>query len=188
MSLYLMSLYRGLLRGDDPAIGRLMSRPTQPSEHAVRKFPEDPKTLPPASLLRRLGAMLYDSLLIIAIWMLIGGIAVALNDGKAVQGPFFSSTLFLVTYLFFAGFWTRSGQTLGMQAWRIRIQTEDGCSIGLMQSLIRFFMAMASMLCAGLGYWWMLIDKDKLTWHDRYSETRTVQLPARKKAGNNKGK
>lgn len=154
----------------------------------MRKFPEDAQNLPPASLLRRLGAMLYDSLLIIAMWMLIGGVAVALNDGQAVQGPFFSSTLFLVTYLFFAGFWTRSGQTLGMQAWRVRIQTADGCTIGLMQSLIRFFMALASMLCGGLGYWWMLFDKEKLTWHDRYSESRTVVLPPSKKPSKNKDK
>ncbi len=147
----------------------------------MRKFPESPDQLAPAPLMRRLGAMLYDSLLIIAIWMIIGAVFVALNQGEAVQGPFFKSTLFLVTFLFFAGFWSRSGQTLGMLAWRLRVQTEDGRSISLMQSLLRFFTAAVSFLCLGLGYWWMLFDKGQLTWHDRYSESRVVVLPKAKK-------
>ncbi len=143
----------------------------------MRKFPETPDQLVPASLIKRLAAMLYDSLLVIALWMLVGFIGVALNDGEAAQGPFFKSALFLITFLFFAGFWTRGGQTLGMQAWRIRIQTIDGHSISWMQALIRFFMAMVSALFAGLGYVWILIDKDKRSWHDRYSDTQVVSLP-----------
>lgn len=121
--------------------------------------------------------MLYDSLLVLALWMLIGFIGVGLNGGEAVKGPFFNSALFLITFLFFAGFWTRNGQTLGMQAWRIRIQTKEGYSISWMQALIRFFMALVSALFAGLGYFWVLIDKEKRSWHDRYSETQVVSLP-----------
>ena len=147
----------------------------------MRKFPEQPNKLPNAPLYRRLGAMLYDSLVIIAIWMIVGAIGVALNQGEAIEGPVFSSTLFLVTFLFFAGFWTRNGQTIGMLAWRLRIQTSEGNSITLMQALLRFFTAGVSLLCLGLGYWWMLIDKQGLTWHDRYSETRVVVLPKLKK-------
>ncbi len=149
----------------------------------MRKFPEPQNTLKPASLLRRLAAILYDSLLVAALWMVLGGIGVAINRGEAVSGPLFSSTLFLVTFLFFAGFWTRNGQTLGMQAWRIRVQTPEGCAITLMQALLRFFTAMASAVCFGLGYWWMLFDKQQLTWQDRYSESRVVLLPSRKKTG-----
>lgn len=37
--------------------------------------------------------------------------------------------------------------------------------------------AIASWLCLGLGFLWMLWDKDKRTWHDRYSESQVVRLP-----------
>lgn len=145
----------------------------------MQKFPESPDQLKPASLPRRLGAMLYDGLILLALWMLIGAIGVGLNGGEAVGGPFFKSCLFLVTFLFFAGFWIRNGQTLGMQAWHIRIQTFDGLSISPMQALIRFFAAGAAALPLGLGYWWMLFDRQGLTWHDRYSESCVVLLPKR---------
>ena len=147
----------------------------------MRTFPHCSDELPSAPLLNRLGAMLYDSLIVIALWMVIGAIAVAANGGEAVRGPLFNSALFLTMFLFFAGFWTRKGQTLGMLAWRLRVQTEEGYPINLMQALLRFFTAGASLLCLGLGYWWMLFDKQGLTWQDRYSETRVVLLPKVKK-------
>lgn len=143
----------------------------------MRKFPESADQLKPASLFKRLAAMVYDTLLVVALWMVVGAIGVALNGGEAVGGPFFKSGLFLVTFFFFAGFWTYNGQTLGMQAWRLRIQTPEGYSISYMQALIRFFTALASAAALGLGYWWMLFDREQRTWHDRYSETRVVQLP-----------
>ncbi|WP_207063373.1 RDD family protein [Motiliproteus sp. SC1-56] len=146
----------------------------------MRKFSSS-EPFQPASLLLRLAAMLYDSLIVIALWMLIGAIGVGLNGGEAVEGPFFKSCLFLITFIFFAGFWTRSGQTLGMQAWRIRIQTPDGFTITPLQALIRFFAAMAAALPLGLGYWWMLFDRQGLTWHDRYSESRVVRVPKPRK-------
>lgn len=143
----------------------------------MRKFPETSDQLSSASLTKRLAAMVYDTLLVVSLWMLIGGIGVALNGGEAAEGPVFKSVLFLVTFFFFTGFWTSNGQTLGMQAWRLRIQTEDGYSIGWMQAMIRFFMALVSLLFAGLGYLWILIDKDKRSWHDKYSDSIVVSLP-----------
>ncbi|MEH6471900.1 MAG: RDD family protein [Halopseudomonas sp.] len=137
--------------------------------------------LPPAPLAKRVAAMLYDSLLIAALWMMVGAIGVALNGGDEIGGPLFKSVLFLVTFLFFMVFWTRSGQTLGMLAWGIRIQTLDGQAISGLQALLRFFCAGLSLVCLGTGYWWMLFDKQQRTWHDRYSDSQVVQLPKRKK-------
>lgn len=56
---------------------------------------------PNASLVKRVMAMVYDSLLVLAVWMLVGYIAIAFNDGQAVKGPWFNSILFMVTYGFF---------------------------------------------------------------------------------------
>lgn len=131
----------------------------------------------PASLWRRMAALFYDSLLMLALWMFIEFIVVAFNGGQAMtdsQRPFVQTVVLLSMFGFFAGFWMHGGKTLGMQAWQIKLVTVDGKPIRLIQCLLRFFMAAASIGLFGLGYWWMLWDKDKLTWHDRYSMTKII--------------
>ncbi len=72
--------------------------------------------------------------------------------------------------------WTRSGQTLGMLAWRIRVVRSDGGGLLRWRDvLLRLAASMLSWLPAGLGYFWMLFDRDHLTWHDRLSRTRVVK-------------
>ncbi len=131
----------------------------------------------PAGLLRRLMAMVYDALVLLAVWMLVGFVAVALNGGEANESPLFHSTLFVVTFAFFAYFWMRAGMTLGMQAWRLRVQDLDGRSVSLQQSLIRFLVAIVSLAAFGLGYWWILFDSEKRSWPDIASRSRVVVLP-----------
>jgi uncharacterized RDD family membrane protein YckC len=64
-----------------------------------------------------------------------------------------------------------------MQVWGVRIQNTDGTAISLWQALLRFVVAMASWLLFGLGFLWVLWDKESRSWHDIYSDSRTVQLP-----------
>mgnify|MGYP006168776787 FL=1 len=146
---------------------------------------------PVAGLGRRLAAMFYDFLLCTALMIVTGGIykmvqmAIigeermrALTDAGALDGdPLLSTVLLFVLFAFFAKFWTYSGQTLGMQVWCIRVQNADGSAIDLWQALLRFLIAIISWLCGGLGFWWILWDKQKRSWHDRYSESLIVQLP-----------
>ncbi|TNC80772.1 MAG: RDD family protein [Oleiphilus sp.] len=157
-------------------------------------FPEKEEALEKATLLRRLAAMFYDSLLCIALLMVTTGVYMmiqkavigseaykAMNDaGQTIHDPLLSSVLFITLFLFFGYFWTRTGQTLGMQVWHIRVQTEEGTSIRWMQALMRFFMAGVSIACFGLGYVWMLFDKQDRTWHCIFSDTKIVRVPKRK--------
>ncbi len=146
-----------------------------------KPFPETEGELRQPTLLRRLAAMVYDGFLIVAIWMCTGFAAVAINGGEEVQGPVFQTALFLMTFAFFAYFWVRLGQTLGMQAWQLRVQTLDGRHITLKQALIRFMSAIVSFACFGLGFLWMLFSSNKATWHDSFSETQIVLLPKKSK-------
>ncbi|MBD3896659.1 RDD family protein [Halomonas sp. ML-15] len=131
----------------------------------------------PAGLGRRLGAMIYDSFLVMAIWVSMALIAVALNQGEANESRLFQGLLFAMTFAFFAFCWMRAGMTLGMQAWRLRVQTLDGASITLVQSLIRFLVACLSLALLGLGYWWVLFDGQRRSWPDIASSTEVVVLP-----------
>lgn len=133
----------------------------------------------PAGLLRRLGAILYDSLLLFAVLFFATALVLPLTGGQAIapHNPFYTSYLFFVSFFFFAWFWTHGGQTLGMRAWRIRVQQRNGSPITWTQALLRFMTAIASWLLLGAGFLWALIDKEKMTWHDRYSQTMLVVVP-----------
>ncbi len=145
--------------------------------------------LPVASLWRRLAAMVYDGLLLLAIWFAVGAAAVAIKANlvgaetirashkAALEGPLVLLPLILVTYLFLGLCWTRSGQTLGMKTWHIRVISDDGRPLNWLQSAIRLAVATLSLSCLGLGYFWALVDPAKATWHDRASRSRVIRLP-----------
>lgn len=147
----------------------------------------------PASLARRLAAVCYDAVLCIALLLvtaflyklalmaIIGEARLrALSDSGSLDGdPLLSTLLFLVLFGFFATFWTRAGQTLGMQVWGIRVQNADGSRISLVQALLRFMIAIGSWLCVGLGFIWVLFDRQNRSWHDLYSGSQLVRLPKR---------
>ena len=134
-----------------------------------------------ASLARRFGAILYDSLLALALAFLGTLPFVAAAGGEPVEpgDTAYRLTLLLILYLFFVGFWSRSGRTLGMQSWRLQLETLDGGKPGIGQCSVRFFAAILSWLPAGLGFWWQLVDRDRLAWHDRLSRTRLRYYPKR---------
>jgi uncharacterized RDD family membrane protein YckC len=131
-------------------------------------------------LLRRLAAIMYDSLLVIALLFLVTLPFVAVRGGEPVEvgdNSYYQIALIIVIYAFFVGFWTRSGRTLGMQSWGLQLETMDGGRPTLASASVRFIAAIIAWVPGGLGFLWQLWDKDKLTWHDRISGTRLVYYP-----------
>ncbi|MDW2275728.1 MULTISPECIES: RDD family protein [unclassified Vibrio] len=151
-------------------------------------------TLPPAGLFRRLAALIYDTLIIIAIEMMAAGIVMAvvfaLNaagllsygeyaDAADMLGkhpalsPLFTLYLAGVWIYFFVFFWTRAGQTLGMRAWKLRVRNaKDGAPITVTQALIRI-----STSGFGLANLTVPIDPKKRGFHDIWAKTEVVVLP-----------
>jgi uncharacterized RDD family membrane protein YckC len=138
----------------------------------------DTATLKPAGLLVRLLAMFYDSLLLLSALLIATALALMVTGGTlSYHNPFFRTFLFLICFSFYAWFWLHGGQTLGMRAWRLRLQRFDGRAITIWQALLRFMVAIPSLAIGGLGLLWMLVDKDGLAVHDRVSESTIVRLP-----------
>ena len=141
-----------------------------------------------AGLLRRLAALLYDAFLVFAIWMVLGyGIQFLLGtetnqvvDGKPVTSLFADVLYFLMELgtasTFYIWFWRRTGQTLGMIAWRIQAVSADGKLMTMRQALLRFALAWPSFWCAGIGYLWIYVDKNHDALHDKYSGTQVLLL------------
>lgn len=149
--------------------------------------------LPPAGVWRRLGALVYDGLLVLALVLTTAGAvnllaprpeigkdaaSVSLDNMQVISGPLLGSLILLIVFSFFAYFWVRHGRTLGMQAWHLRVQGQDGHNITLQQALIRFFSAFLALLPAALGLFWIWLDPARLAWHDRLSGTRMVHVPS----------
>jgi len=130
---------------------------------------------PPASLMKQFAAMLYDSLLILAVLFLAAAIALLFNRGEAIESSLlFNFYLLFTVFSFYAWFWHKSGQTLGMRAWKIRIVSEFGGNPSWGISYLRLIFALLSLLCLGLGYLWRLFRP--YTWHDKLSQTRIIDL------------
>lgn len=131
---------------------------------------------PNANLFRRLGAMLYDGLLIIAIWMIGTAVLLPFTQGQALNTglPAYRAYLFLLAFGFYGWFWTHGGQTLGMKTWKLHVVRDDGYQLNWANAFIRFVAALISWLPMGLGFWWSFIEADKRTWHDRLSNSRVL--------------
>jgi uncharacterized RDD family membrane protein YckC len=128
--------------------------------------------------LRRLGGLLYESLAIIALWMLASAIVTTMFD-NATDG-FARGLLQGVSLLTVSGYflwcWTHGGQTLAMKTWRIRVLAKDGAPLTFPQALQRLLLAIAGLLFGGVGFWWALLDKNGQFLHDRLGGTRLVLL------------
>ena len=128
----------------------------------------------PAPLRFRLASMLYDGVALTGIWVLTI-VALVTATGEEVTGPWLQALLALEAYAFFAFFWIRRGQTLGMVAWRLRFDPADG-AIGFRQVHLRLLGGILSLACLLLGHLWLLVDRRRRAWPDLLSGRRVVRL------------
>lgn len=135
------------------------------------------------SLMRRLTAMLYDGLLVVALVAVVNalalGIAHQISGGAAQTLPPIAVRIITVAtvFAFFTVFWLKDGQTLGMQAWRIKLVATGDKRLTLGRALLRCCAAVLSLACLGLGYLWCLFDAQGRYWHCHLSGTQLVLLP-----------
>ncbi|MGD9169206.1 MAG: RDD family protein [Candidatus Thiodiazotropha sp.] len=128
--------------------------------------------------IRRLAAILYDLLLLIALLFVATAIiTLPLGHPSGAMLLVFQFFIFeIIPLIFFTGFWVRGGQTLGMRAWRLKLVRLDGGNITWSDGLKRHLAALLSILVFGLGFIWILADPQKLAWHDRLSKTRLILI------------
>ncbi len=134
-------------------------------------------------LLRRLAALLYDSLLILPlitflVALAMGAQAIAGGGDDSQIAPLLVQMLAVLGVVgFYIAFWRIKGQTLGMQAWRIQLLDFDGKPPSAERCALRCLAAIVSLAPAGLGFWWCLFDPHNRYWHDYLSGTELTLLP-----------
>jgi len=138
----------------------------------------DTVILPAAGPVRRLAVMFYDLLLLLAILLVAIALALMFSRGTfTYHNPFFRTFIFMLSFGFYTWFWLHGGQTLGMRTWRLRVQQRNGAPITVWQAVLRYMTAIPSLALGGIGFFWMLVDREKLTLYDRLSGTTLVVLP-----------
>jgi len=154
--------------------------------------------------------MLYDTLIVIALQIVATVPFLPLMHGHVLVASEVGSLAYvyrvvqiIVWASFFVFFWTRKGRTLGMQAWRLHIQSVTGALPSWRNSLARLGCALLPWLPAfvlltaadyfeprkllvqmgaillGLGFlnyaaaWF---DLKRRSWHDRLLTTRIIKI------------
>lgn len=151
------------------------------------------ESFPRAGFRRRFGSWVYDVLIAFAVYMVAGAIAflffnllinynvIGMQGHEHAIDLQRSSVLYSTLIygwnigwvsFFFIYFWAKSGQTLGMKAWRLRLQNQDGTRISRMTGLKRLLPTLL-----GLGNLTVIFDrKNKLSLQDKLTDTEVVVL------------
>jgi uncharacterized RDD family membrane protein YckC len=131
----------------------------------------------------KLGAcLIYEALVVIALSLVCTTIFV-LFLGDATTGiKRYSLQLFLwlAAGVYFAWCWQKSGQTLAMQTWQLKLINQDGELLTLTAAITRYVLASLSLIAFGLGYLWVVVDRDRLFLHDRLLKNKIIFAPRKK--------
>lgn len=127
---------------------------------------------------RRLLAMLYDSLVLLALLIVASALALPFGDVHKVAGrdAGFTLWLLLVCFAYLAGCWRYGGMTMGMRAWRVRLVSANDQAVTWPRCLLRFCIGGLSLAAFGLGVLWSLVDSKNRTWHDLAAQTLLVKF------------
>lgn len=102
----------------------------------------DPSATPPG-LARRFAAFLYEGVLLFGVVFFAGLLySILTRQQHALQGRTgMGIVIFLVLGLYFVGFWTRSGQTLAMKTWHLRVVDAEGRPLGVVRATARYLLS-----------------------------------------------
>jgi len=120
----------------DPAAAAPSQAPASPLELRDQR-------LVAAPLVRRMAAFMYEGVLLFGIVFVTGlvfGVATHQTSGMKLRGAFLA-VLFFVVGLYFIGLWIRTGQTLAMKTWHLRLLTDRGLPMTPRQALARYVAA-----------------------------------------------
>jgi uncharacterized RDD family membrane protein YckC len=139
--------------------------------------------IPQAPSLLKLGAcLMYDALVVIAL-SFASVLVFILVFGDASHGAkryFLQLALLSIIGVYFVWCWRKSGQTLAMHTWQLKVVTQDSQLLSLKIAISRYLLACLSLLLFGLGFLWAVVDRKHLFLHDRLLNTQVIFAPRSK--------
>ena len=104
--------------------------------------PTELSTLPAPNFWRRVSCCLYEQLVllgVIALTFLLPNLALGILFGVSLPSWLTFLYLYIVLGIYFVWYWTKSGHTLAMQTWRIRMINLEGDTLSRRQAAWRYF-------------------------------------------------
>jgi uncharacterized RDD family membrane protein YckC len=127
--------------------------------------------------------MIYDLFPLLGLWIVAAGLWVlafhAVYDPQHPQPvlrALLGVWLLVVAGAYFVVSWTRVGATIGMRAWKLKLVRDDGARVDARTAMLRYVLALASLVALCCGFWYAWFDADRRTWHDRLCRTRMTRL------------
>ena len=128
----------------------------------------------------KLGAcLIYEALVVIALSLVCTTVFVLLLGDATIGVKRYLLQLFLwlTAGVYFVWCWQKTGQTLAMQTWQLKLLNQDGEPLTLMAAIARYVFASLSLIAFGLGYMWVIVDRDRLFLHDRVLKNKVIFAP-----------
>lgn len=134
-----------------------------------------------AGLPVRFASLIYEGFLLVPVLFIAAYLFLAVTHDAQGQPMhlLFQLWLLAVVGAYFCYCWVKSGQTLAMKTWRLRLAGPGGQAPRLPRALLRYVVAVVGLFLGGAGFLWALLDREQLFLHDRIAGTRIVKtLPA----------
>ena len=103
--------------------------------------PAELDALPAPQFWRRVSCGLYEQLIllgVIALTFLVPNLGLGILLGIALPSWLTFLYLYIVLGVYFVWYWTKSGQTLAMQTWRVRMIGPGGYNLNRKQAILRY--------------------------------------------------
>jgi len=138
-----------------------------------------PEGLQPVPLSRRLLAALYDAPAVFTLLLAGTALSLLVNRGARLDANALSLSLYRAGLIgiwaaYYLIGWKRWGQSLGMRAWKLRVERTDGASLRWSDAFLRLAASLLAWLPLALGVIAAAWDPERRAWHDRLSNTRVV--------------
>ena len=134
----------------------------------------------PASVLRRILALFYDTLLLTGIilgYLLVVTLMFGDTFESISERIFLQFSYLILGVIFFTYFWkVNKGQTLGMQVWKIRIVGDENKEPSTKNLIYRSLFGLVFNLAFGSNYLFIFFNKDKKSINDLLSKTKTIKI------------
>jgi uncharacterized RDD family membrane protein YckC len=120
--------------------------------------------------------LVYELLTIIALSLVFAGVFYAVF-GDATEGLkrlFQQLFLWAIIGAYYFWCWTKTGQTIAMQAWHLKVVADNNLSLSKQMACMRYVLASLSLLLFAFGFLWASIDRDRLFLHDRLLKCKVV--------------
>jgi uncharacterized RDD family membrane protein YckC len=133
------------------------------------------------NLFRRLSVAFYESAMVFGIYFLPSYLYLSLSNTRfedlqqgGIRAWLYQLFIFTVFAIYFGWSWSHGRRTLAQKTWGVRVVNADGTHLSQGKAVLRYTLAWCSLLCGFIGFFYALLNKDRLFLHDKLLGTRIV--------------